>query len=179
LAERTSTPEGWGVDLIKSDDWVRWSNGLGPADEDVRPGTSGDGFVIAAPAGARPGIVEYRVQGAIGLPRGCESDDRFLKNSLAGHTVGPETVESAIPRKLAQRLEQLVDKVCDIGWLANSDCATLKNAAREVLSAEADRAADVDRFLDVLARSRSSHQGATLVLTDAAKLIKENLELYR
>ncbi len=169
--ERTGAPDGWGVDLIKRDRWIRWTNGLGPADEDIAPGTVKVGFVVAAKADTRPGIAEYRIQAAIGLPRGCESDDRFLKNSVKGYTIGPVTVDTAIPRKLAQRLERLVKEACDIGWVEKGDCATLRSAASAVESTDADRTAAIDRFLQALADA-SLRNSAVIVLTDAALAVK-------
>jgi len=169
--ERTGAPDGWGVDLIKRDRWIRWTNGLGPADEDIAPGTAKVGFVVAGKADTRPGIAEYRIQAAIGLPRGCESDDRFLKNSVKGYTIGPVTVDTAIPRKLAQRLERLVQEACDIGWVEKGDCATLRSAASAVESTDTDRTAAVDRFLQALADA-SLRNSAVMVLTDAALAVK-------
>lgn len=169
--ERTGAPEGWGVDLIKGDDWVRWTNGLGPSDQDIAPGSSKVGFVIAAAADTRPGIAEYRVQGALGLPRGCESDDRFLKNSLRGYTIAPEYVDLKAVRKVAERLERLVDRACDIGWVGKDDCPSLEAAAKEVKDARSDRADAVARFLEIIA-NRQLNPDAETVLADAAVAVQ-------
>ncbi len=166
----TGKPDGWGVDLIKGDRWVRWTNGLGPAAEDVQPGTVRGSFVISANQGTRPGIGEFRVQAAMRLPRGCQSDDRFLENSLRGYTVTPELVESAVPTRLAERLERLVDQVCDFGWIAAPDCTPLRDSAATV-SAQKDRASAVQQFLAALAASTVTNDGANMVLTDAAMAV--------
>ncbi len=168
---RTAAPDGWGVDRIKGDDWVRWTNGLGPASEDVAAGTARGGFVIAAKPGTRPAIGEYRIQASIGLPRSCESDDRFLDNSLAGFTVVPEAVEPQVPRKLAQRLERLTERSCEIGWITETHCAELRRLAAATTSADEDRAGAVRAFLAALAVARPANEGAGIVLTDAASAI--------
>jgi hypothetical protein len=169
--DRTAKPDGWGVDLIKDDRWVRWTNGLGPAAEDVAPGTTRGAFVVAANQGTRPGVGEFRLQAAIGLPRGCQSDDGFLENSLRGYTVTPEPVTSVTPIRLAERLERLVDRVCDVGWVAARDCPPLRDSAAMV-SAQKDRASAVHQFLTVLAASRLTNDGAKMVLTDAAMAVR-------
>jgi hypothetical protein len=168
--DKTGNPDGWGVDLIKDDRWVRWTNGLGPVAEDVQPGTVRGSFVISANQGTRPGVGEFRLQAAMGLARGCQSDDRFLKNSLQGYTVTPELVKSAIPVKLAERLERLVDQVCDVGWIAAPDCTSLRDLAATV-SAQKDRASAVQQFLAALAASTVTSDGANMVLTDAAMAV--------
>ncbi len=169
--ERSAAPDGWGVDLIKSDRWVRWMNGLGPASEDVPAGAARGGFVIAARPNTRPGIGQYRIQAAIGLPRGCESDDRFLDNSLSGYTVVPEPVEPAVPRNLAQRLQRLTDRSCEIGWIDERSCSELRELAAATVSATEPRASAVRAFLAALAASSPRNEGAGIVLTDAASAI--------
>jgi len=176
--DRTAAPHGWGVDLISRDRWVRWTNALGPPAEDIGPGTVGRGFVIAAHPSTRPGIAEYRIQAAFGLPRGCQSDDRFLTNSLKGHTVAPERVNSADPRKLAQRLQRLVDEACEIGWIETRDCGTLQAVADSIESAGSARHGAVDRFLEALANSRLEGS-ASAVLANAALAIRETVERSR
>ena len=174
---KTGAPDGWGVDLIKRDRWVRWTNGLGPPQQDIAPGSAEPGFVVEANLDTRPGIAEYRIQAAIGLPRGCESDDRFLDNSLGGYTLAPVAVETAIPRKLAQRLGKLVEQACDIGWIVEEDCRALRSAATATESAEGDRSAAVDAFLQMLADARLNDDNANTVLWDAAMFIKEASKL--
>ncbi len=173
--DRTTAPDGWGVDLVKRDQWVRWTNALGPAEEDIEPGMSLSAFVVAAREETRPGIVEYRIQAATGLPRGCESDDRFLKNGVSGYTLGPERVETIDPRKLAQRLEKLVDRACDIGWVGSEDCPSLESAAEAVESARTERTDALDRFLEALLIANLRDE-ARVVLSDAAAAIREVLE---
>jgi hypothetical protein len=170
---KTGAPDGWGVDLIKRERWVRWTNGLGPPQQDIAPGSVEAGFVVEANLDTRPGIAEYRIQAAIGLPRGCESDDRFLDNSLDGYTLAPVIVETGIPRKLAQRLGELVENACEIGWIAEDDCPALQSAAEATESADADRSAAVDTFLRMLADARLTDVNANTVLWDAAMAIKE------
>ncbi len=172
---RTAAPQGWGTDLIGRDRWVRWSNGLGPAEDDVQPGTDRSGFWIEAQAETRPGIVAYRVQAQIGLARGCESDDRFLDNALGGFTVGPQRTELGDPRALAQRLTELLDLACEIGWIAASDCPQLRAAAEEVERARANRATTIGRFLGALAGASMVDEGG-LVLEDAAAAIQESMK---
>jgi hypothetical protein len=168
--DRNGKPDGWGVDLIEDDRWVRWTNGLGPAAEDVTPGTVRGSFVIAANQGTRPGVGEFRLQAAAGLPRGCQSDGRFLQNSLRGYTVTPEVVKAATPTSLAERLERLVERVCDVGWIAAADCSSLRDSA-ETVSAQKDRASAVQQFLTALAASTVTNDGANMVLTDAAMAV--------
>jgi hypothetical protein len=132
-------------------------------------------FVVAAREETRPGIVEYRIQAATGLPRGCESDDRFLKNGVSGYTLGPERVETIDPRKLAQRLEKLVDRACDIGWVGSEDCPSLESAAEAVESARTERTDALDRFLEALLIANLRDE-ARVVLSDAAAAIREVLE---
>jgi len=177
--ERTGAPDGWGVDLIKRDRWVRWTNGLGPPDQDIAPGMARGGFVVAAKPDTRPGIAEYRIQSAIGLARGCESEDRFLDNSRKGYTIAPETVETAVPRKLAGRLERLVKKACDIGWVGDESCRALRSAAGAVESADTGRALAVDDFLQTLATSVLNDSSATIVLSDAALAVADPLGTSR
>ncbi len=174
---KTGAPDGWGVDLIKRDRWVRWSNGLGPPQQNIAVGEAGAGFVVESNLDTRPGIVEYRIQAAIGLPRGCESDDRFLDNSLHGYTLAPTRIESAIPRKLAQRLVELVEQACDIGWIVESECPALRSAAAAAESAEDNRSSAVDAFLRLLADARLDDDEANTVLWDAAMAIKESSRL--
>lgn len=169
--ERATSPDGWGFDRIKGDRWVRWTNGLGPASENVDAGTARSGFVIAAQPGTRPGIGEYRIQAAIGLPRGCESADRFLDNSLRGFTVVPEALEPQVPRKLAQRLARLTDRSCEIGWIPEGRCDVLRELAAATASATEDRAAAVRAFLAGLAAAHPENEGAGIVLSDAASAI--------
>ncbi len=170
---KTGAPDGWGVELIKRERWLRWTNGLGPPQQNIVPGSAEGGFVVEANLDTRPGIAEYRIQAAIGLPRGCESDDRFLDNSLEGYTLVPEVVETAIPRKLAQRLGKLVEEACDIGWIVEEDCPVLRSAAAATESADGDRSAAVDTFLQMLAVARLNDDSAHTVLWDAAMAIKE------
>ncbi|NIQ52673.1 MAG: hypothetical protein GWN71_04250, partial [Gammaproteobacteria bacterium] len=47
LADRSGAPDGWGTDLIGRERWIRWTNALGPAEQDVAPGGELGGFVIA------------------------------------------------------------------------------------------------------------------------------------
>ncbi len=174
-SERTSKPEGWGVDLIDRDRWVRWTNGLGPAADDVAPDSIRGGFVIAADSETRPGIAEYRVQAAIGLPRGCESDDRFLDNSIAGYTIAPERVDTDDPRKLARRLAEIVEQACEIGWAGEGDCPRLIAAAEALESSKADRHAAAQLFRDALAGA-DLNDSAAAVLSDAAAAVEAALE---
>lgn len=169
----TGAPVGWGVDLIKRERWVRWTNGLGPPQQDIVPGSEEAGFVVEANLATRPGIAEYRIQAAIGLPRGCESDDRFLDNSLEGYTLAPQVIETAIPRKLAERLGKLVEEACDIGWVVEGDCRALRSAATATESPDGDPSAAVDAFLQTLANARLNDQNANTILWDAAMAIKE------
>ncbi len=173
-SERTSKPDGWGVDLIDRDRWVRWTNGLGPATDDVSPGDERGGFVIAARAQTRPGIVEYRVQAALGLPRGCESERRFLDNGARGHTIGPERVTTDDPRKLARRLAELVERACELGWVSANDCPGLESAAAALESGEGDRAAALGRFRTALSDARTNGPATTL-LDDAATAVENAL----
>lgn len=176
VTERTAAPDGWGVDLIKRDRWVRWTNGLGPSSDDIAPGTARSGFVIAAKPGTRPGIAAYRIQAATGLARGCESDDRFLKNSARGYIIAPERVESDEPRKLAQRLKRLVERACDIQWIEASECAALLSSAARVESARTNRLEAAQRFLERLSRTTFRDRGAAVVLSDAVSAVIEALE---
>ena len=175
LTDRSGAPEGWGMDLIKRESWIRWTNALGPADEDVAPGEAKGGFVISAERDTRPGIAEYRIQAAIGLPRGCESDSRFLKNSLRGYTIAPERVDTIDPRKRAQRLERLVRKACEISWVDPAGCEALRPLAREIVESRSGRAANLERFLDAVASIRMETTAST-VLRDAARSIKQILD---
>ena len=170
---KTGAPDGWGVDLIKRDRWIRWTNGLGPPQQSVVAGNVESGFVVEANLNTRPGIAEYRIQAATGLPRGCESDDRFLDNSIDGYTIAPEVVETGIPQKLAQRLGKLVEEACDIGWIAEEDCSALRSAAAATEAAEGDRSDAVDAFLQALADARLHDVNARTVLWDASMVIKE------
>jgi hypothetical protein len=173
--DRTGVPDGWGVDLIERDRWVRWTNGLGPSTEDVAPGTALAGFVVEAHSDTRPGIAEYRIQAAIGLPRGCESEDRFLENSLGGHTIAPERVDTDDPHELAERLQELVQRACEIGWVEQGSCGSLESAAAAVESASTGRAGAVERFVQELAAARTETNGAVL-LRDAAAAVREAIE---
>jgi hypothetical protein len=170
---KTGAPDGWGVDLIDRERWVRWTNGLGPPQQDIAPGGAEAGFVVEANLDTRPGIAEYRIQATLGLPRGCESDDRFLDNSLEGYTLAPEVVETGIPRKLAQRLGELVEEACDIGWILENDCPALRSAATLTESTDGERSASVDAFLQMLANVTLNDENAYTVLWDAAMVIKE------
>ncbi len=174
-AERTSKPDGWGVDLIDGDRWVRWTNGLGPASDDVGPGGERDGFVIAARPDTRPAIVEYRVQAALGLPRGCESEKRFLDNSARGHTIGPERVTTDDPRKLARRLGELVERACELGWVSAPDCTGLVAAAEALGSRESERAAAIERFRAALSEAQANGPAAAL-LDDALAAVASAVE---
>lgn len=168
-------PAGWGADLIGGERWVRWMNGLGPSDEDVAPGASEDGFALVGTPDSRPGIAEYRLQAATGLPRGCESDDRFLKNSLRGYTIAPEKVTTDDPRKLAQRLERLVKQVCELGWIGPSPCEDLAAEASAATGRGDDRAAALDRFEESL-RSASVPVNVALMLADASSAVRAELD---
>jgi len=169
---RSGKPAGWGVDLVARDRWVRWTNGLGPADENVAPGTSRDGFVIEGRVGTRPGIGEYRVQAALGLPRGCESDDHFLRNSAVGHTLVPERVDGSDPGKLSRRLTELVERACDAGWVAPNACPPLVDAARSIRREVRDPGASVASFIDAV-QTGPVEAVARLVLQDAARAVAE------
>ncbi len=173
-SERTSKPEGWGVDLIDGDRWVRWTNGLGPASDDVSPGAERGGFVIAARPDTRPGIVEYRMRAALGLPRGCESERRFLDNGARGHTIGPERVTTDDPRKLARRLGELVERACELGWVSADDCPPLTSAAAALELGEGDRAAALGRFRAALSNAQTNGP-ATMLLDDAATAVENAL----
>jgi hypothetical protein len=175
-AERTDAPDGWGMDRIGRGRWVRWTNGLGPPGEDIAPGTERGGFVVLGRPDTRPAIVEYRAQAAIGLPRGCESDSRFLRNSARGYTVGPERVRTTDPRKLARRLKRLVEQACEIDWIEPGDCEALTRAAARAESAGAERRDAVDRFREALSRAKFREKSAALVLSDAASAVIEALE---
>lgn len=170
--DRSGKPDGWGVDLIARDRWIRWTNALGPAKENVAPGASLDGFVLYAEADTRPGIAEYRTQAAIGLPRGCESDDRFLRNSLRGFTVAPERIDGRRPAELARRLSDLVDRACEIGWADEAACELLRDAAHGIGDEGADLEAVVDHFLAIVGDTDLVAAGE-IVLTDAARAVAE------
>jgi hypothetical protein len=172
----STAPDGWGIDRLEDGRWVRWMNGLGPASEDVAAGSSKGGFEITAQSGARPGIGEYRIQAAIGLPRGCESDDRFLDNALQGYTVVPERVQATSPADLARRLQRLTEKSCDIGWIRAAGCEDLRGLAGETVAAAEDRAPAVETFLAALGAGSSTRVEGYLVLSDAASAILASLE---
>lgn len=170
--DQTGKPDGWGVDLIARDRWVRWTNALGPASENVSPGGARNGFVIVAREDTRPGIAGYRIQAATGLPRGCESDDRFLENSISGHTVAPEPVETRKTAELVERLVDLIERVCEIGWAAPAACGELRESALTIQPESRDPAVVVDRFLRLLGQS-DVEAAASLVLGDAARAVVE------
>jgi hypothetical protein len=176
-SERTDAPDGWGLDLIDGDRWVRWMNGLGPASENVAVGASRGGFALTAKSGSRPGIGEYRIQAAMGLPRGCESDDRFLDNSLRGFTVVPEPVAPASTAESARRLARLTERSCEIGWIEPGRCDELGGLATAAVTVTAteDRAAAVRAFLAALA-SDVAAGNARVVLGDAARAVLATLE---
>ncbi len=172
LTARTGSPAGWGAVMLDRDRWVRWSNGLGPDSENVAPGSYVGGFVIEAEENSRPGIVEFRMQAALGLPRACESDGRFLENSRAGFTVGPERVDEEDPRELAQRLQRLVERSCSIAWIMEVDCPDLRTRAARLADLEAS---PLDDLRTALARSSLTAEAA-LVLTDALATLAAALE---
>ncbi|HSG82488.1 MAG TPA: hypothetical protein VLC48_09565 [Gemmatimonadota bacterium] len=172
--QRSGAPDGWGMDLINREQWLRWSNGLGPAEEDVAPGTVLDGYVLSADRETRPGIVEFRIQAALGLPRGCESDDRFLDNSRTGWTVAPERLDTIDPKRRAERLERLTKQACEIGWVEAGDCPRLESLAHRLVDARSERAANLESFRSALAEARLSSEAA-VVLGDAALSIQEIL----
>jgi len=172
----TGTPDGWGLDLIEGDRWIRWMNGLGPASENVAVGASRGGFVITTKPGSRPGIGEYRIQAAIGLPRGCESDRRFLENSLQGYTVVPESIGLASPSEAARRLARLTERSCEIGWIPASRCDDLRGLAAATMSEAGDRATGVRAFLAALATAGLTSVDAGIVLTDAASAVLASLQ---
>lgn len=167
--DRTAAPAGWGIDLIDGERWVRWSNGLGPTSEDIAPGETGRGFVLAAEQNTRPGIVEYRLQASVGMPRSCQSESAFLSASRPGFTLAPETVDSGDPDELSGRLEDLVGRACEIGWIGPQDCPGLEAAAEET---RRDDAA-VAEFLRRL-RTSGATASAVTVLSDAAGAIRES-----
>jgi hypothetical protein len=171
-ADRTGKPDGWGVDLIARDRWVRWTNAIGPASENVPPGSARDGFVIRAREATLAGIADYRIQGVTRLPRGCESDDHFLENSVAGHTVAPERVETRKTGELVQRLLDLLQRACEIGWAAPAVCEDLRESALTIQREAPNPAAAVDRFLRALGES-DVEPVALLVLGDAARAVME------
>ncbi|NIR44580.1 MAG: hypothetical protein GWN99_09825, partial [Gemmatimonadetes bacterium] len=171
-ADRVGAPDGWGSDLIDRERWVRWTNGLGPPDQDVAPGDERQGFVIAAEPDTRPGIAEYRLQAAHGLPRGCESDDRFLKNSKPGFTVAPERLDTSNSRERAGRLKRLVDRACVIAWVDAADCPGLQRAAAALFDARAPGSTELARFRETLATARMSRE-AEIVLGDAERSVRE------
>ncbi|NIQ52672.1 MAG: hypothetical protein GWN71_04245, partial [Gammaproteobacteria bacterium] len=72
-----------------------------------------------------------------GLPRGCESDDRFLKNSKSGFTVAPQRLDTLDGGERAERLQRLVDRACEIGWVDAADCPDLRRAAGGLVDARA------------------------------------------
>ncbi|UCF20504.1 MAG: hypothetical protein JSU87_03590 [Gemmatimonadota bacterium] len=164
---RTGAPAGWGTDLLDRERWVRWSNGLGPDGENVAPGTRTGGFVIEAEMTSRPTIVDYRMQAALGLPRACESDQRFLENSRAGYTVGPERVDTADPRELSRRLERLVARACSIGWIGTDDCPDLRARAARLSRLDAGALEDLRSALAQISLTRD----AAVILTDAVAAV--------
>ncbi len=172
-AEEALTPAGWGVDALKGGRWIRWTNGLGPAEEDVAPGTGRGGFDVVAAQETRPGIGEYRIRAALGTPRGCESDDRFLKNSLAGFTLVPELVTTTDPKRRAKRLKQLVGRACDIGWINSVECRPLRAAADQV---ERRRDRESLRSFDGLVATSSAGRMVRLLLADASASVGETIE---
>ncbi len=173
--DRSGAPQGWGMDVIKREAWLRWTNSLGPADDDVAPGTVKRGFIISADPETRPGIVEYRIQAALGLPRGCESDDRFLDNSLSGWTIAPERVDTIDPRKLAERLERLVERACEIGWIESNDCRRLDSLAEALVDSTSERVANLQLFLAAI-NDAGMTGAASAVLRDAVQSIHEILD---
>ena len=172
--QRADGPAGWGVDRIDRGRWVRWTNGLGPPAEDLQPGEAHSGFAIIAQRDTRPGIAEYRTQAAIGLPLGCESDSRFLDNSQPGFTIAPEAIERGDAVKAAKRLERLVDRACEIGWVAAPGCPTLRSQAAHLRSKTATQP-EVDSFAAVL-KTLNLTETAAIVLMDAAQAVREALE---
>jgi hypothetical protein len=173
--QRSGAPGGWGMDLIKRERWLRWMNGLGPAEEDAAPGSILDGFVVSAGRDTRPGIVESRVQAALGLPRGCESDDRFLDNSRSGWTLGPEEVNTIDPKKRAERLQRLTKQACEIGWVDGGDCPRLLSLAERLVDERSQRATVLQNFRNALADARLGDE-ASVVLGDAAQSIQEIID---
>jgi hypothetical protein len=170
--DRSAAPEGWGMDLLDQGDWLRWSNALGPIEENIAPGSIKQGFVISADEGTRPGIVEYRIQAALGLPRRCESDGRFLQNSHAGWTIGPDKLETIDPKARAERLERLVTQACEIGWVGAGSCPELTRIAGAIVDSRSQRPSNLDSFLQALTTARTSRE-ATAVLSDAAAAVRE------
>ncbi len=175
---RARAPSGWGVDRIKGDRWVRWTNGLGPPEDDIAPGEQVSGFRFEAREDAHPGIAEYRIQAAHGLPRGCESDDRFLANSASGHTIAPERIETSDPKKLARRLEQLVVRACELDWIGKADCQALQQAAAVIVADETNRNAAIRRFEDGLVRT-PVERVLSLTLADAASAVRDAISPKR
>lgn len=171
--ENAFAPPGWGIDLIQRERWVRWTNGLGPADEDVAPGASAGRFDLLAQPETRPRIAEYRIQAAVGQPRGCESDEVFLKNAISGYTIAPERVTTDDPKRLALRLERLVDRACVIGWIEQPDCEPLLDAAKEAVRRK-DRSPALDQFYAGLDASALSGSIA-FMLSDAAAAVQATL----
>ncbi len=173
--ERAFGPDGWGTDWINRDQWMRWTNGLGPDAEDLAPGSSSTSLELQAHAEARPGIVEYRVQAATGLPRGCENDDTFLRNSVAGFTIAPQQV-SGDARKLAKRLRELVERLCEIDWIDEVACESLSPTAAQVENSRSDREAAIGGFETALAGANLQPSVVGAMLRDAASAVREALE---
>lgn len=168
-------PDGWGTDRIDGDRWIRWTNGLGPPDENIGPAPKV--FVVEAKPETRPGLVEARVQAEIGLARGCERGDRFLENSTRAWTIGPERV----PREadeLAGRLQTLTGQVCDLDWLDGTVCTALRDAADAARRALNDgRAAEAMATLEAFQSALEGAGGPTSVirlLEDAAAAVTES-----
>lgn len=172
-ADSALPPTGWGVDRLDKG-WIRWTNGLGPADQNVAPGDSLAGFQVRARDRARPGFVNYRVQAATGLPRGCESDESFVKNSAAGRAIGPERIPSDA-RGRAKRLVEMVDAACELGRAPASACATLRDAAQSVATAR-DRAAPLDRMETALKGAVIPDSVVARILADATASVREALK---
>ena len=170
----TLSPPGWGTDGLKGERWVRWTNGLGPAAENVSAGKVMSGFSLIAEEGTRPGFVAYRIQGAIGLPRGCESEDDFLENSTSGHTVGPELVDLDDTKELARRLERLVARGCEMEGVEESACDRLRSLARRAESQRAGAAA-LEEFQAELAATLQPGP-VRAVLEDAVEAVRLSLE---
>ena len=170
---RIQSPPGWGSDRLKGDRWVRWTNGLGPPSENVGAGSSMSGFALVADEETLPNIVAYRVQGAIGLPRGCESDDDFLDNGVAGYTVGPERVDPDDTKELARRLERLVTRACELERLSENACDPLRSLARRVES-ERGGGGSLDAFRAELAEALEPGP-VRAVIEDGADAVRNSL----
>lgn len=173
--DQSGAPEGWGMDLIDRERWLRWTNALGPAEENIAPGEELDGFVIAAERDTRPGIVEYRVQAALGLSRGCESDRRFLENSWPGYTIAPESVDPDDAGELAERLGRLVERACEIDWIDAASCPELGRLAESLADRPPAWGPELSSFREALAAARTRRE-AEIVLADAERSIREAVD---